>query len=392
MSASSRTRGSGCRPAVGCSAAALATAPGRSEEAGSLERAGLVATGTRDLRTAVSPAPVGHHRAAWLPLSLALGGLDPAGDRVGERARASGAGRGARADLGAGHRRGVAPCRSVGRARSMVRGARRPFGPLGGRRRGRPRDRLALGPRRAAGRRSGRSPPGLGLGASRRGPGLRVVPAPSWDRRGARGRRGRTRRTRGVRAGPVGAVVPGARRPFDRVLVPAARGRAADGARARRRLSARSGPRTRLPRDRALAPARRLGGERRDGARPDRGARGRPAMVPVAAVRARDRDGGVLRRADRRRAVGDARRRDGGARADRRPARPPEEHGVDPRGRRRRPARDRSGARVVGRVPAVGRGHGEHGRARHAVRRSGCGSSRRRCRWPPVRRSPRRSA
>ncbi len=45
----------------------------------------------------------------------------------------------------------------------MVRGARRPLGQVGWRRRERPRDGLALGPRRAARRRPGRSAPGLGV-------------------------------------------------------------------------------------------------------------------------------------------------------------------------------------------------------------------------------------
>ena len=63
----------GCRPAVGRSAPCWPR-PGPI-------RGGWVARasrprrhGTRDLRTAVSPTPIGHHRAVWLPLPLALAG------------------------------------------------------------------------------------------------------------------------------------------------------------------------------------------------------------------------------------------------------------------------------------------------------------------------------
>jgi len=54
--------------------AALALARGRAEGPGSLERAGLVQAGPRDLRDAVAPAPIRRERAVWAPLPLALVG------------------------------------------------------------------------------------------------------------------------------------------------------------------------------------------------------------------------------------------------------------------------------------------------------------------------------
>ena len=80
-----------------------------------------------------------------------------------------------RGSRGPRHRRGVAPSRSRRSSAdrwSAVR--RRPLVSVGRRRRGRPRDGLALAAATSrAERRSGRPPPGLGLGASRRGPGVR---------------------------------------------------------------------------------------------------------------------------------------------------------------------------------------------------------------------------
>jgi len=54
--------------------AALALAPGRVKGPGSLERAGLVEAGPRDLRDAVAPAPIRRERAVWAPLPLAFVG------------------------------------------------------------------------------------------------------------------------------------------------------------------------------------------------------------------------------------------------------------------------------------------------------------------------------
>ena len=78
----------------------------------------------------------------------------------------------------------------------------------------------------------------------------------------------------------------------------------------------------------------------------------------------------VLRRDDRRRAVGDARGGDGDARARRRPDRATARDRLDPGRRRAGAAGARSVAGLVDRVPALGDGHRRHGRAGVADRRA----------------------
>ena len=224
------------------------------------------------------------------PAGLALSAGRPRGGaaargRLGERARAPGPGRAGRAHLGFGHRRGVAPRRPLDRARSVVGGARRPLGPMGRGRGERSRNRLVVGTRRApepSAEIASGSPGSCGRSTTEAS---RCSCSGVASRRSSRSTRS-SGSARGLRAGSMGPVVPLRRRPLDRVVPASPRSRPADGARARGRLEARPRPRTRFPRDRPRTCSWSRG-QRRDGARPDRGARGGAPTVALAAVRPR---------------------------------------------------------------------------------------------------------
>ena len=104
--------------------------------------------------------------------------------------------------------------------------------------------------------------------------------------------------------------------------------------------------------------------------------RARPPVRPVGADAGADR---LVRRAHAGRAVGPAGRDDGRARRHRVRPRPPARAAALARRGRRRPAARRPAAGLVGRVLAVGRGHGRRHRHRAvAGRPAGTGSAR----WP----------
>ncbi len=213
------------------------------------------------------------------------------------------------------------------------------------------------------------------------------------DGRRAERERGRTHRAVSEPVHPCGTGVPGVRRPVDRPALPGEGGGVAARAGARRRLPAGPGDDARLPGERPRPSARRLRRERRDGAGADRRAGVAAAAHPVAAVRSGRRNGGLLRRDDRRGAVGDARGGDGHDRARGRADRQTARHRLGPGGRRPGAPGPGSVAGVVDRVPALGDGHRRHGGAGVADSASGSGAScRRRSRSRPEPRSPRSSA
>ena len=269
-----------------------------------------------------------------------------------------------------GHGRRHAAHRSRGRRVRMARHARRHARRVA--RRGRVPARVAVAERR-------RRPAGVGARRRdlRRGhdPSPRRPRVPGRARAQRHGRRAEREPGRAPRAvsepvHPCGTGVPGVRRPVDRAALPGEGGGAAARARARRRLPTGPGDDARLPGERPRPSARGLRRERRDGPGADRRAGLAAAAHPMAAVRSGRRHGGLLRRDDRRRAVGDARGGDGHDRARGRADRQTARHRLGPGGRGPGAPGPGSVARVVDRVPALGDGHGRHGGAGVADRRA----------------------
>ena len=132
--------------------------------------------------------------------------------------------------------------------------------------------------------------------------------------------------------------------------------------RARRRPRPAGHARRRLPRVRPHPPPRGVGRERR--LRAGRGRAGAPTPAARAAVGRHPRCPGVLRARHPRRAVGPARRRDGGSRHHRVRGRTPGSRAAAPRAGRVRSGADRPSAGAVGRLPALRRRLGRHPRDR----------------------------